>query len=38
MDESCMDENYMDEDELFEFVVALISISGDDGSSLEQQL
>lgn len=33
MDESCMDEN-----ELFEFVIALLSISGDDGSNSEDQL
>lgn len=33
-----MDENYMDENELFEFMVALVSISEDDGSSPERQL
>lgn len=28
----------MDENELFEFVIALVSISGDDGSNPEEQL
>lgn len=33
-----MDESFMNEDDLFEFVIALMSISGDDGNSLEKQL
>lgn len=38
MNENYMDESCMDENELFEFMVALVSISGDDGSSPERQL